>query len=282
MITIDDINQITFQPHHNISKNTIPLIHSDVFRTPNSSDRKNWHNDIELLYFTSDNITVCYDDVNYKVSNGDIFIISPNKSHQLFAGDTEITYHFFIIDNDFCKTNDIDVDKFIYDKIVKSETAENLIKQLIEELEANNTLKNARIKSLLLQLMLYLSTTHATPLTDRDKTLSQINDSIKFSINYINTHLLEKLTLESVAKKAGISKFYFSREFKKQTGVSFVDYINKLRCKKAADLILAGNHNLNEIALMCGFDTLSYFSTTFKKYIGTTPSDYGKSQNIFE
>lgn len=278
---MDDINEISFQMH-TIYKNPIPLIHSDVFRTPNSSDKKNWHNNIELLYFTSDNITVCYDEVNYEVNNGDIFIISPNKSHQVFAGNSTITYHFFIIDNEFCKSNDIDVDSMIYEKIIKSDSAEILIKQLIHELESDSILKNARIKSSLLQLMLYLSLNHATPSSDPNKAFPHISDGVKYAINYINSHLFDKLTLEYVAKKVGISKYYFSREFKKQTGVSFVSYINKLRCKKAADLILADNHSLNQIALMCGFDTLSYFSTTFKKHVGIAPSDYGKSQNIFE
>jgi len=274
---MEKLNSAIFEMHH-LSAKQIPVVHYDVYRTAYGPDKKNWHNNFEILYFTGDNTTIFYDDNYYEVKNGDIFIISPNKPHQVFPGKTSVTYHVFLIDNDFCKYNDIHVDKLIYQTIVRSDTAQMLAKQLIKELESHDKFLHARIKSSLLQFILYLSMNYTTPSSEQNKISHQLHESLGIAINYINTHIFENLTLESVAKEAGISKCYFSREFKKHIGLPFVSYINKLRCKKAAELLLTGNYSVRQISLMCGFSADCYFSNIFKKQFGITPSEYAKSQ----
>ena len=274
---MDIPNNAIFEVHHT-QKNPFPLIHYDVFRTAYGPDKKNWHNNIEILYFTGDNTTVFYDDNYYEIKNGDIFIISPNKMHQVLPGKTSIIYHVFLIDNDFCKYNDINVDELNYEKIVRSDTAKAIINKLITEYSSSDIFKRAKTKLTLLELMLYLSTNHATQLSTQNKISLQLNDSLNIAINYINTHIFDNLTLDIVSKEAGISKYYFSREFKKRTGLSFVSYVNKLRCKKAAALMPTGKYSIHQIAMMCGFDTDSYFAKTFKKHFDMTPIEYAKSQ----
>ena len=67
-----------------------------------------------------------------------------------------------------------------------------------------------------------------------------------------------------------------SRKFKKETGQSLTDYINKLRIKEA--LYMMENHNLSitDIAYMTGFNDVNYFTKVFKKYKRMTPSSYRK------
>lgn len=272
---MDKINSAIFEVHHT-QKNPFPLIHYDVYRTAYGPDKKNWHSNIEILYFTGDNTTVFYDDNYYQVENGDIFIISPNKMHQVLPGKTSITYHVFLIDNSFCKYNDIEVEELNYERVIKSETAKALINRLIEDINSTRSFKQTKIRLTLLELMLYLSANHTTLPSSQTKVSLQLNDSLSLAINYINTHIFDNLTLDTVSKEAGISKYYFSREFKTRTGLSFVSYINTIRCKKAAELILTEKYSIHQIAIMCGFDTDSYFAKIFRKVFGITPSEYSK------
>ena len=71
----------------------------------------------------------------------------------------------------------------------------------------------------------------------------------------------------------GISKYYLSREFKSFTGRTIFDTINTFRCADAKHLISKGA-TVSEAAAACGLENLSYFSRTFKKYVGKLPSQY--------
>ncbi|MDD4631700.1 MAG: AraC family transcriptional regulator, partial [Proteiniphilum sp.] len=60
------------------------------------------------------------------------------------------------------------------------------------------------------------------------------------------------------------------------TGGSTIDFIRKIRFSEAIKLLSSGKYNISEVSYMVGFNSLSYFSTSFKKYFGYLPSDYMK------
>jgi two-component system response regulator YesN len=84
------------------------------------------------------------------------------------------------------------------------------------------------------------------------------------------------LSLEAAA--AGLSSARFSTSFKSETGVSFTDYLLKLRMEKAKELMRDPNRKIYEIAMMTGYSNIPYFSTAFKKYTGCPPSEYREKQ----
>ena len=91
---------------------------------------------------------------------------------------------------------------------------------------------------------------------------------------YISTHLLDKISLESVADYIGMNRTYFCLFFKKHYGKGFADYLNDLRIEKAASLLLQGDMQMSEIASECGFKTVPYFNRAFKRSKGLTPGSY--------
>lgn len=95
-------------------------------------------------------------------------------------------------------------------------------------------------------------------------------------IHFIHIHLHEKITLESAAQKAGISPCHLSRTFKKETGMSFVDYIQKERVEAARHMLIYSEYTISEISEYLHFSTESYFIRIFRKYMGTTPARYRK------
>jgi two-component system response regulator YesN len=91
---------------------------------------------------------------------------------------------------------------------------------------------------------------------------------------YIRNNLSEHLTVTGVAEMLNMNGSYFSHLFKKQTGKSFVDYVNEARIEKAKVLCATTDYRIYEIAAMVGIDNPNYFSELFKKITGKNPNDY--------
>ena len=90
--------------------------------------------------------------------------------------------------------------------------------------------------------------------------------------DYIRASFDKDFSLEDVAAFVGVNKCYLSREFHKYTGYTFVAYVNRTRCKMAQRLLLDGGLSIREVGERCGFESPSYFSRTYKKLMGKTPS----------
>ena len=97
----------------------------------------------------------------------------------------------------------------------------------------------------------------------------------KFSslLTYINEHYMDNITLETAAEYVGFSKYYFSRLFKKYTGLNFYEYLTKCRIHAAQELLT--NHiSVTETAFQTGFHSPYAFSRAFRKETGISPSKY--------
>ena len=82
------------------------------------------------------------------------------------------------------------------------------------------------------------------------------------------------LSLQKITSHLAVSTSYFSSIFKNHTGVTFVDFITRLRMQKAQELLVYTDMKNYEIADSVGYDDPGYFSSTFKKFTGMKPSDY--------
>jgi len=100
--------------------------------------------------------------------------------------------------------------------------------------------------------------------------------TIEKSLIYITQNYTNKLSLENVSSRVYLNKNYFSELFKKETGLSFNDYINQLRIQKACDLLISKQYTISQVALMTGFSDQNYFSKIFKKIVGKSPKSYQK------
>lgn len=97
---------------------------------------------------------------------------------------------------------------------------------------------------------------------------------IEDTISYINSHLKEPLPLPELAARVGLSPFYFTRLFKKETGYTPHAYILQSRMNIAKYYLKSSDSSVKEIAFICGFPTESSFCGAFKKYCSMTPSQY--------
>ncbi|OHE77767.1 MAG: AraC family transcriptional regulator [Verrucomicrobia bacterium RIFCSPLOWO2_12_FULL_64_8] len=91
---------------------------------------------------------------------------------------------------------------------------------------------------------------------------------------YITTHQGEELSLKEVAKAVNTSAFYFCKMFKQATGLTFTDYLGRVRVEKVKNLLLNPHKRVSEAAFEAGFQSLSQFNRVFKKIEGLSPSEF--------
>lgn len=92
--------------------------------------------------------------------------------------------------------------------------------------------------------------------------------------NYIHEHQDEDLSLEMVAKAVNMSAFYFCKMFKKATGMTFTDYLARVRVEKVKNLLLNPHKRISEAAFEAGFQSLSQFNRVFRRVAGESPTAY--------
>lgn len=87
-----------------------------------------------------------------------------------------------------------------------------------------------------------------------------------------------KISLDEVAGLCNLTKPAFCRYFKKNTGSTFIQFLNQYRVSQAKRYLLLGN-NVTETCFACGFESLSYFNRSFKKIVGENPSRFKKKHS---
>lgn len=94
------------------------------------------------------------------------------------------------------------------------------------------------------------------------------------AVDYINDNYDQDLTLDVITRKAFLSKFHFSRLFKKYTSYSPYQYLINVRLYHSRQLLLNDKYTVKEVAGKCGFKRLDYFSSAFKKKFKCNPTTY--------
>ena len=103
-------------------------------------------------------------------------------------------------------------------------------------------------------------------------------DIILKAKEYIDKHYKEDISLESMSCQTDISPYYFSKLFKHQIGVTFIDYLTNLRIAKAKELLRNPQLSMKEICSEVGYNNPNYFSRIFKKSTGMTPTEYKEGE----
>ncbi|HLW34997.1 MAG TPA: AraC family transcriptional regulator [Chthoniobacterales bacterium] len=91
---------------------------------------------------------------------------------------------------------------------------------------------------------------------------------------FIARNRTEKLSLSVVARAAGASVFHFCKVFRKATGLTFTDYVARLRLEDARSRLANPKLRVSEIAYDAGFQSLTQFNRVFKRVIGESPTKY--------
>ena len=102
---------------------------------------------------------------------------------------------------------------------------------------------------------------------------------VRMAMEYILEHYNEpSISVKTVAEALGISEGHLSHTFKKETDLTLLNYLTRVRIRKAMELLRTCRYKVYEVAEMVGYRDITYFSATFKKVAGVSPSEYLDAQ----
>ena len=263
---------------HTFRVPSLPFIFcKNCARYKNQYDSGNWHENIEILYFTSGSGMIRIDGKNYTTSPGDVFVVNANKLHEFFS-DSEMHYTFLIVDREFFTENYVDIDNVYFSEHFRDEAIKDTFNELaaLYESDLSCPWRELSIRSQVLKIITLLCKEHSEPFNDWLDKDASILLAVKRAIGHIRTEYTREILLDEISSIVGISKYHFAREFHRITGYTIVNYINLTRCEYAKALLRENEKSILEIAECCGFSDQSYFSRIFKRTIGLSPTKYRK------
>ena len=232
-----------------------------------------WHENLELLFFTSGQCTVEIDGIMTDAPTGTLIIIDPLRIHRINAIKSS-EYYCLTIDKNYCQKFDYPIGKISLQNKTCNKRAITHYETIIREMEARKPYYKTLVQAEVLALLGLLCRENPAPnaAADFEQSRQQL-EMVRKTLNYLNQHYPESLTIDKICQEIGFSKFYLCHEFKTATGKTIVDYLNFTRCENARYLLWTGDHNIHECAELCGFNSDSYFSKTYRRWMGELPSE---------
>ena len=99
-------------------------------------------------------------------------------------------------------------------------------------------------------------------------------ETVRNAKAFIMAHLTEAMSLECVAKNVSVSPFHFCKLFKRSTGLTFTDFVNRARVEKAKRMLMRPEARITEVAYDVGFQSLSHFNRSFRRVAAESPSEF--------
>ena len=237
----------------------------------------NWHESIELICATEGRGYIICNGSSYPMKPGDIFVINAHEFHGFTTEDT-FTYDCIIVNSQFLSNNGIEPTQVQFQNLIQDEKLLSIYQELVCEINVQSDYCELAKRSKMLELFLQLMRHHLV-YGDTQRADSKTLASVKAGIHFINNEFSSKISLDEIASAAGLSKYHFSREFKKATGSTVTSYLNMVRCNHAKLLLSNKEYSVHDVALLCGFTNDSLFSKTFRNVVGCAPSKVKTRKN---
>ena len=242
----------------------------------NHNFKTHFHRTYNLGIITKGKVQVKVNNQAYVIDQSELFLINPNTPHafELYENG-KFSYYVICLKVTMIENfiGDYDNNFLQFDRVKISDDqlcrkVKNVFEIILDESRLIIEKEDFLIK--LLEEVLKLECT----LIERDEIIK--DDKIylvKKVKEYINNNWRQDLTLDNLSKVANMSKFHFSRVFKKVIGLSPYDYFLQLKIKKV-QILLEKSSNITDIAYETGFYDQSHLNKYFNKFVGISPSEY--------
>lgn len=252
------------------------------------------HDFLELTYVLSGQATHILDGVPSVLSKGDYFIVDYHKSHSYTQIGTEPfsvinclfvprfidetlkgshslgeVVNSYMIKFDFCRLKDHPT-KFIYHD--KDGHIGRLFQILYEEYTAKRMGYSETMRCYLIAIIIDIMRQIQAP----DYTKSE-SEMVRYTIDYIQNNFMDKLSLGQITRKFNYSLTHASHSFKKETGMTFQEYVQYVRIRESCRLLINTDKKVSEIAALVGYSNIQFFNEVFRRQIGMSPRDFRRT-----
>ncbi len=252
-----------------------------------------WHEEIEILVVTKGSAVLILNNDRYELKEGYVAFILPNHLHlvTVLLGDT-FDFYAVVFHPDLLSSFIQDViqqqyfdsvlqENILFPTVLSAQEAKEFgIADVLSDIYALFAKKEPCFE-LLIKARLYvvwsLYYLHGTSSASVSERTSDYRIAlVKSIIDYIHTHYESQITLDILAAYFHLSREHLCRLFKKMTRMSPIEYLNFYRISTSTRLLRETDHEISDIALEIGFNNISYFNRTFKRYMHVTPGEYRK------
>lgn len=236
-----------------------------------------FHNEMEILYVLSGRIAIIGSGYNYVLEPEDFIVLNPYEHHELYAEAGCHTISGYISPDLFqqsmlgrvaCCSKDVSC-QADYTALIRVRLA-MLFKYHLGQPSSSRRLY---VLSQLFGLLAILKTQFEVS-GDRFLASGRDADRMQEVLTYLSMHFHENITMQEVADRVYLSKSHLSREFQKHMGISFSDYLRKLRLNRVSYLLSHSDRTITEIALESGFSNINTMIINFHEEYGETPGAY--------
>lgn len=261
--------------------------------------RPHIHSAVEILLITEGSFRVLSENTEYHVTEGETILFRPNTIHRTVRTEERGAYYVLKLHPSLISsllTEDRaaayllhlslfnDRSQVVWSRKESYELGITALRdRLIAESEENRYASELACKlfgtEILLILLRQIEQSRAGDASQLEQN-EQLAKRIYDAIVYINKHYAEEITVEDCSRRFYLSYSYFSRKFKEITGKSFKNYLTATRINHAEKTLLSTEKPITQIALECGFNNLAYFSATYKRIKGLSPSEVREQATV--
>lgn len=248
------------------------------------------HGFLELAYVANGEILHCFEGVETHIRKGDYLIVDYGVNHSYQQ----------VGDEPICVINCLFLPEFIDKTLIHSKSFHQLIQHYLIRMSEPFTVLhpnsfvfhgNKEIEELILKMQReyeekkpgYLEILRGNLIELVILTMRQINipsakseRSCDDIIHYVNENYADRLLLSELAKKMNYSLPYLSRHFKEETGITFSEYVQKVRIEESCRLLANTKKSIIEISQLVGYSDVKFFNQLFKKHKKMTPRLFRK------
>lgn len=258
------------------------------------------HNFWEFLYVDKGEIIVTADEEQYLLSKGDIIFHKPNEWHNVIANG-KVAPNLIVIafdcnspamvffNNQILRIDDrtknhfatiISESKKVFSTVLNDPSTKALKKR------TNINFASEQLIRIHLELLLIEMIRDADTYMTNAKTTTSIREydqekKLSIILSYLEENICSQISLADICRDTLLSKSSLQKILKEGTGLSVMEYFKQLKIERAKLLIREGNHNFTEISSILGYNSIHYFSRTFKQVTGMTLSDYASSVKLY-
>lgn len=247
-----------------------------------------YHDTYEIYYLVSGTRRQFVDHKIYDIKKGDMILIPKRVIHKTTAIDkNQHTRYLLSFSESFVQSIWNDNGSSVLEKVFSEvkisipESRREYVLGLFEKISEESLTVGAdpysvqMLKNYILELLVFICRWHEkNPAGDATNEIPE--EKIQLAAKYIYDNFNKEVTLGEVASYVYMSETYFSKKFKKVTGLSFREYLTSIRIKMADEMLLETKKSISAIAEECGFGDANYFGDVFKKIKGVSPLRYRK------
>ena len=238
------------------------------------------HNHLELFYIVGGKGQFLIGDHLHPVNVNNLVIINPNVMHtEVSLNAQPLEYIVLGIEGIELATGESSNGQYNILDHFESVEVSSCLRNILREMELKNTgyedICQAYMEILIIRLMRTIDL--AVPTNPQLGTGNRQCVAVK---RYIDLYFKEGLTLEHLAEEAHMNKYYLSHAFKREYGVSPINYMIACRIREGKRLLAETDLSLSQISTVLGFSSPSYFSQSFRSAEGISPTEYRKAHQM--